>query len=142
MLPIRNFCIGIHQSNKKNQFACQIHIRVVYYHYRDPIKLKIAYLLINLSASINFDEDETDSSLIPIDWTPTNGYINETIRKMALPRPAPGETFCCGIFKIFIQIHDFVRSWKSSGIICYTECQRIGLFLFIHRKCWFQNSTS
>lgn len=49
-----------------------------------------------LSASTKFNEDvlkeDVDSKLIPVDWTPDKGYVNESITRIALPRPAAGET--------------------------------------------------
>lgn len=103
----------------------------------------------NSSASINFDEDESDTRLIPIDWTPTTGYKNESIRRIALPRPAAGEAFCAIVWRrtFFQKLKMFnskscVRIWKSSWAVSHIECQCIGLLLFVHWKCWLQSFTT
>lgn len=43
------------------------------------------------SASSNFDTDGDDDKVIPIDWTPENGYVDLLIKKQSTPRPAAGE---------------------------------------------------
>lgn len=42
------------------------------------------------SASSNFDDGD-DDMVIPIDWTPENGYVDLSIKKQSTPRPAAGD---------------------------------------------------
>lgn len=54
----------------------------------------------HLSAATDLDNYKSDPRLIPVDWTPHKGYVNQSIKGISIPRPATGNRSICFQFSL------------------------------------------